>query len=188
MLLAEERFVLNSLYFEPDTLLPACPQSGELHADPMGTVGEHGEKISGLRCRKSAGAVSLYPHPPDRQNAARQKALSVPECSACRSPPRRRQQKLSGASDTSLTPFFPYPARLLVIDNGSTDGSCELAERTPGVEVIRMGENRGFCEAVNTGIRAPRIQRPDVPTDRCRIRRTGKESVQSRKRAYSVLQ
>lgn len=46
------------------------------------------------------------------------------------------------------------PARILVIDNGSVDKSCELAETMSGVEVIRMGENRGFCEAVNAGIRA----------------------------------
>ncbi|RKJ44992.1 glycosyltransferase family 2 protein [bacterium 1XD8-76] len=56
--------------------------------------------------------------------------------------------------DSILADTMEHPARILVIDNGSTDGSCELAERTPGVEVIRMGENRGFCEAVNTGIRA----------------------------------
>lgn len=56
--------------------------------------------------------------------------------------------------DSILADTSEHPARILVIDNGSTDGSCELAERAPGVEVIRMGENRGFCEAVNTGIRA----------------------------------
>lgn len=47
-----------------------------------------------------------------------------------------------------------HPARILVIDNGSADGSAELAEGTAGVEVIRMGENTGFCKAVNTGILA----------------------------------
>ena len=45
-------------------------------------------------------------------------------------------------------------ARVLVIDNGSEDGSLELAESIPCVEVIRMGENTGFCRAVNVGIKA----------------------------------
>lgn len=45
-------------------------------------------------------------------------------------------------------------ARILVIDNGSSDGSAEAAEAIKGVEVIRMGENTGFCAAVNAGIRA----------------------------------
>lgn len=47
-----------------------------------------------------------------------------------------------------------HPAKILVVDNGSADGSCELAEQTDGVDVIRMGENTGFCAAVNAGIRA----------------------------------
>lgn len=47
-----------------------------------------------------------------------------------------------------------HPARILVIDNGSVDNSAEVAEAMAGVEVIRMGENSGFSEAVNTGIRA----------------------------------
>lgn len=47
-----------------------------------------------------------------------------------------------------------YPVRILVIDNGSADGSPELAGKIAGVEVIRMGENTGFCRAVNVGIRA----------------------------------
>lgn len=47
-----------------------------------------------------------------------------------------------------------HPARILVVDNGSADGSCELAEGTAGVEVVRMGKNTGFCRAVNAGIQA----------------------------------
>lgn len=47
-----------------------------------------------------------------------------------------------------------HPVRILVVDNGSTDNSAEIAQAMEGVEVIRMGENTGFCRAVNTGILA----------------------------------
>lgn len=47
-----------------------------------------------------------------------------------------------------------HAVRVLVVDNGSTDGSLRIAEETEGVEVIRMGENTGFCRAVNAGIQA----------------------------------
>ncbi|MDO5701837.1 MAG: glycosyltransferase family 2 protein [Lachnospiraceae bacterium] len=46
------------------------------------------------------------------------------------------------------------PDRVIVIDNGSTDGSAELIERSyPECELVRMGRNTGFCGAVNEGIR-----------------------------------
>ena len=46
-------------------------------------------------------------------------------------------------------------AELLVVDNGSADGSRELAEREfPGVRLIALDQNYGFPRAVNEGIRA----------------------------------
>jgi GT2 family glycosyltransferase len=42
----------------------------------------------------------------------------------------------------------------IVVDNGSDDGSPEMAERDFGVRVIRNRENRGFCAANNQGIAA----------------------------------
>ncbi len=42
--------------------------------------------------------------------------------------------------------------RLVVLDNGSTDGSAETAERL-GVETHRFGTNLGFCGAYNRGFR-----------------------------------
>ena len=45
---------------------------------------------------------------------------------------------------------------VILVDNGSSDGSAEMAEREFGVEVIRNGENRGFCAANNQGIHAAR--------------------------------
>jgi GT2 family glycosyltransferase len=44
---------------------------------------------------------------------------------------------------------------VIVADNGSTDGSAEMAEAA-GAHVVRMGENRGFAAAVNRGIGAAR--------------------------------
>jgi GT2 family glycosyltransferase len=42
---------------------------------------------------------------------------------------------------------------IIVADNGSTDGSAEMAQQA-GVRVLRMGQNRGFAAAVNRGIEA----------------------------------
>jgi GT2 family glycosyltransferase len=44
----------------------------------------------------------------------------------------------------------------LVVDNGSTDGSADMAEREFAARVIRNPENRGFCAANNQGIAATR--------------------------------
>lgn len=43
---------------------------------------------------------------------------------------------------------------ILVIDNGSGDGSEHVAEQFDGVSQIRFEHNTGFCGAVNAGIRA----------------------------------
>lgn len=44
--------------------------------------------------------------------------------------------------------------RVIMVDNGSTDGSAELVEKNyPECKLIRFPENRGFCRAVNEGIR-----------------------------------
>jgi GT2 family glycosyltransferase len=43
---------------------------------------------------------------------------------------------------------------IIVVDNGSTDGSAETVEGLPSVEVIRTGKNLGFAAACNIGARA----------------------------------
>jgi GT2 family glycosyltransferase len=42
--------------------------------------------------------------------------------------------------------------RVVVVDNGSTDGSADLPAR-PGLEVIKAGDNLGFAKACNLGAR-----------------------------------
>ncbi|MDQ6664210.1 MAG: glycosyltransferase family 2 protein [Acidobacteriota bacterium] len=49
------------------------------------------------------------------------------------------------------------PAEILAIDNGSTDGAAEFAERH-GARVIRLSANLGFSKAVNRGIRESRTE------------------------------
>ncbi len=43
---------------------------------------------------------------------------------------------------------------VIVVDNGSTDGSLEYLNNYPGVRTIAMDKNYGFCGAVNAGIKA----------------------------------
>ena len=47
------------------------------------------------------------------------------------------------------------PDRVIVVDNGSGDGSLDRALRQfPGVEPIRLGTNVGFAAANNVALRA----------------------------------
>jgi len=46
--------------------------------------------------------------------------------------------------------------RIIVVDNGSTDGSVDTIEILPLVEIIRTGENLGFGAACNIGAQAGR--------------------------------
>lgn len=48
----------------------------------------------------------------------------------------------------------PVPHEIIVVDNGSGDGSPAAARQWRGVRVIETGENLGFARATNLGIRA----------------------------------
>jgi GT2 family glycosyltransferase len=45
---------------------------------------------------------------------------------------------------------------ILVVDNGSSDGSADAARHRPAVTVLELGANLGFARANNAGIRASR--------------------------------
>ena len=58
---------------------------------------------------------------------------------------------LPGCLD-SLAAQTLAPAEVVVVDNGSSDGSAELASGRPGVRVVELGRNLGFAAAANRGI------------------------------------
>lgn len=55
----------------------------------------------------------------------------------------------------SLAAQTVAPARIIVVDNASSDGSAEaVRERYPDVELIALDRNTGFAAANNLGVRA----------------------------------
>lgn len=65
---------------------------------------------------------------------------------------------LKGCLDAVLEQEPDTPGyEVLVVDNGSSDGSLELLrESYPGVRLEALAENTGFCHAVNVGLRLSR--------------------------------
>jgi len=67
-----------------------------------------------------------------------------------------------------------HPAKVIVVDNGSTDGSAAAVASFPGVEWLPLGENTGFAYANNVGMRRALdsgagwvgVVNPDVELDR----------------------
>ena len=53
---------------------------------------------------------------------------------------------------------FPYEFEILVVDDGSRDRTAERARET-GVRVVQHRQNRGYGEALKTGIRHARFER-----------------------------
>ena len=66
------------------------------------------------------------------------------------------RKELLRACLASLAQQTGVESETIVVDNGSTDGSADLAGGEFGARVIRNSENRGFCAANNQGIAAAR--------------------------------
>lgn len=81
--------------------------------------------------------------------------------------------------------------KVILVDNGSTDGSPELAKKNyPMCRLVRFSENKGFCRAVNEGIRLADSEyvillNNDAIVDREFVFRLRK-AIQRRKDAFSV--
>ena len=59
------------------------------------------------------------------------------------------RRELLRACLTSLRRQIAAEFEVIVVDNGSTDGSADVAEHEFGCRVLRNRENRGFCAANN---------------------------------------
>lgn len=80
---------------------------------------------------------------------------------------------------------------VIMVDNGSSDGSADLAEKKyPMCKIVRFEENKGFCRAVNEGIRRADTEyvillNNDTAVDKEFVFRLRK-AVRGRKDAFSV--
>jgi GT2 family glycosyltransferase len=68
------------------------------------------------------------------------------------------RKELLRACLASLARQSEVASEVIVVDNGSADGSADMAEAEFGARVIRNRENRGFCAANNQGIAAAKAE------------------------------
>lgn len=53
---------------------------------------------------------------------------------------------------TTLLANTAPPYKLILVDNGSTDGVAELFDSVPGATVVHVSENLGFAKGINLGL------------------------------------
>lgn len=56
----------------------------------------------------------------------------------------------------SVASQHPLIAEVIVVDDGSTDGTADIARSFPSVQLISLPEHRGKCRAFAAGVRAAR--------------------------------
>jgi len=55
----------------------------------------------------------------------------------------------------SIARLEPAPSRVMIVDNGSTDGTPDrIASHWPSVELLALESNEGFSRAVNRALKA----------------------------------
>ena len=69
--------------------------------------------------------------------------------------PAHNGERYLGEAIRSVLAQDYHPLELVVVDDGSTDGSARVASGFPGVRLLRQ-ENRGVADARNAGVRASR--------------------------------
>ena len=69
------------------------------------------------------------------------------------------------AATVAAVASLPQVARVVVVDDGSTDGTADAA-RAAGADVVRHERNRGKAAALETGVRRVReLERADAAAD-----------------------
>jgi GT2 family glycosyltransferase len=74
----------------------------------------------------------------------------------------QRDLTLGCLHSLSEVEYPPASLNIILVDNGSTDGTTQaVRQQYPEVQILEPGENLGFAEANNLGMRHALAQRPD---------------------------
>ena len=66
-------------------------------------------------------------------------------------------ESLLGPLSESLSSLSPDDYEIIVVDDGSTDGTSVKAQNFEGIKVLRLPKNLGYGAAVKSGVRASRF-------------------------------
>lgn len=70
--------------------------------------------------------------------------------------PVRNQLHFTARCLGSVFKYTPEPVEIIVVDNGSTDGTREYLRSVPGIRLLENGRNLGFAAACNRGLAVAR--------------------------------